>query len=418
MAKQNESINLIDIFQEFNEFKRIDKQTFINVLKDSFTSVITKMYGNAANYDVIVNPDKGDLEIYRNRLVMEDDDVANPDTQIALSDALKLDDEAEVGEEVTDKVEMQSFGRRMILNLRQTLASKILELQKESLYQKYRDMVGQIVTGELYQVWKREMLLLDEEGNELYLPKQNQIPTDYYRKGDMVRAVVVQVDNKNQNPKIILSRTAPLFLQRMFEQEVPEVKEGLIAIKNIARIPGERAKVAVETFDDRIDPVGACVGVKGARIHGIVRELRNENIDVINYTSNINLYIQRALAPAKISTMEIDEEAKTAKVYLQPEEVSLAIGKGGYNIKLACMLTGYQIDVYREINEQDLDDIYLDEFNDEIDQWVLDAFKAIGLDTAKDVLGTSKEELLKQTDLEEETIDEVLRILAAEFEND
>ena len=414
MATKNpESINLIDIFQEFNEFKRIDKQTFINVLKDSFTSVITKMYGTAANYDVIVNPDKGDLEIYRNRLVMEDDDVANPDTQIALSDALKLDDEAEVGEEVTDKVDMASFGRRMILNLRQTLASKILELQKESLYQKYKEMIGQIVSGELYQVWKKEMLLLDEEGNELYLPKQNQIPTDFYRKGEIVRAVVVQVDNKNQTPKIILSRTAPLFLQRMFEQEVPEVKEGLIAIKNIARIPGERAKVAVETFDERIDPVGACVGVKGARIHGIVRELRNENIDVINYTSNVKLYIQRALAPAKISSMEIDEEAKTAKVYLQPEEVSLAIGKGGYNIKLACMLTGYQIDVYREINEQDFDDIYLDEFNDEIDQWVLDAFKAIGLDTAK-----SKEELLKQTDLEEETIDDVLRILASEFEND
>jgi len=419
MATKNpESINLIDIFQEFNEFKRIDKQTFINVLKDSFTSVITKMYGTAANYDVIVNPDKGDLEIYRNRLVMEDDDVANPDTQIALSDALKLDDEAEVGEEVTDKVDMSSFGRRMILNLRQTLASKILELQKESLYQKYKEMIGQIVSGELYQVWKKEMLLLDEEGNELYLPKQNQIPTDFYRKGEIVRAVVVQVDNKNQTPKIILSRTAPLFLQRLFEQEVPEVKEGLISIKNIARIPGERAKVAVETFDERIDPVGACVGVKGARIHGIVRELRNENIDVINYTSNVKLYIQRALAPAKISSMEIDEEAKTAKVYLQPEEVSLAIGKGGYNIKLACMLTGYQIDVYREINEQDLDDIYLDEFNDEIDQWVLDAFKAIGLDTAKDVLGKSKEELLKQTDLEEETIDDVLRILASEFEND
>lgn len=417
-AKNQESINLIDIFQEFNEFKRIDKQTFINVLKDSFTSVITKMYGTAANYDVIVNPDKGDLEIYRNRLVMEDDDVANPDTQIALSDALKLDDEAEVGEEVTDKVDMASFGRRMILNLRQTLASKILELQKESLYQRYTEMVGQIVSGELYQVWKKEMLLLDEEGNELYLPKQNQIPTDFYRKGEIVRAVVVQVDNKNSNPKIVLSRTAPLFLQRLFEQEIPEVKEGLIAIKNIARIPGERAKVAVETFDDRVDPVGACVGVKGARIHGIVRELRNENIDVINYTSNINLYIQRALAPAKISSMEIDEEAKTAKVYLQPEEVSLAIGKGGYNIKLACMLTGYQIDVYREINEDDYDDIYLDEFNDEIDQWVIDALKAVGCDTAKDVLRADKAELLKQTDLEEETIDEVIRILEAEFAND
>jgi N utilization substance protein A len=417
-VKNQDAINLIDIFSEFKDFKRIDKQTLITVLEESFKSVIAKMYGPSADYTVIVNPDKGDLEIYRNRLIMEDGDVANPDTQIALSDALLLDDEAEIGEEVTDKVELASFGRRMILNLRQTLASKILELQKEVLYQKYKEMIGQIVTGELYQVWKKEMLLLDEEGNELYLPKQNQIPTDYYRKGEMVRAVVVQVDNKNQNPKIILSRTAPLFLQRMFEQEVPEVKEGLIAIKNIARIPGERAKVAVETFDDRIDPVGACVGVKGARIHGIVRELRNENIDVINYTSNVNLYIQRALAPAKINSMEIDEENKKAKVYLSPDEVSLAIGKGGYNVKLASMLTGYEIDVYRDLDEEDLDDIYLDEFNDEIDQWVIDAFKAIGLDTAKEVLGTSKEDLLRRTDLEEETIDEVLRILAAEFEND
>ena len=416
--KNQESINLIDIFSEFKDFKRIDKQTLITVLEESFKSVIAKMYGPTADYTVIVNPDKGDLEIYRNRLVMEDGDVANPDTQIALSDALLLDDEAEIGEEVTDKVELASFGRRMILNLRQTLASKILELQKEVLYQKYKEMIGQVVTGELYQVWKKEMLLLDEEGNELYLPKQNQIPTDFYRKGEMVRAVVVQVDNKNQNPKIILSRTAPLFLQRLFEQEVPEVKEGLIAIKNIARIPGERAKVAVETFDERIDPVGACVGVKGARIHGIVRELRNENIDVINYTPNINLYIQRALAPAKIRTMEIDEENKKANVYLLPDEVSLAIGKGGYNVKLASMLTGYEIDVYREIDEEDMDDIYLDEFNDEIDQWVIDAFKAIGLDTAKEVLGTSKEDLLRRTDLEEETIDEVLRILAAEFAND
>jgi len=416
-AKQ-ESVNLIDIFSEFKDFKRIDKQTLITVLEESFKSVILKMYGPAANYDVIVNPDKGDLEIYRNRLVMEDGDVANPDTQIALSDALLLDDEAEVGEEVTDRVEMASFGRRMILNLRQTLASKILELQKESLYQKYKEMVGHIVTGELYQVWKKEMLLLDEEGNELYLPKQNQIPTDFYRKGDIVRAVVIQVDNKNQNPKIVLSRTAPLFLQRLFEQEVPEVKEGLISIKNIARFPGERAKVAVETFDDRIDPVGACVGVKGARIHGIVRELRNESIDVINYTTNANLYIQRALAPAKISSMEIDEENKTAKVYLQPDEVSLAIGKGGYNIKLASMLTGYEIEVYREFAEEDMDDIYLDQFNDEIDQWVIDTFKSAGYDTAKEVLGADKADLLKRTDLEEETVDEVLRILAAEFEND
>ncbi|MBQ3673487.1 MAG: transcription termination/antitermination protein NusA [Paludibacteraceae bacterium] len=416
MAKKQESINLIDIFSEFKDFKKIDKQTLINVLEDSFRNVIAKMYGSDANYDVIINPDKGDLEIYRNRLVMEDDDVANPETQISLSDARALDDEAEVGEEITDKVDFSSFGRRMILNLRQTLASKILELQKENLYLKYSDMLGQVVTGELYQVWKKEMLLLDEEGNELYLPKQNQIPTDFYRKGEMVRAVVVQVDNKNQNPRIVLSRTSPLFLQRLFEQEVPEVKEGLIAIKNIARIPGERAKVAVETFDDRIDPVGACVGVKGARIHGIVRELRNENIDVINYSKNPNLFIQRALSPAKISSMELDEENKTARVYLKPDEVSLAIGKGGFNIKLASMLTGYQIDVYREMDDQDLDDIYLDEFNDEIDQWVLDALKAIGLDTAKDVLSKSKEELLKQTDLEEETIDDVLRILAAEFE--
>jgi N utilization substance protein A len=417
-AKKQETINLIDIFSEFKDFKRIDKQTFINVLEDSFRNVIAKMYGTDANYDVIINPDKGDLEIYRNRLVMEDDDVANPENQISLSEARQTDPEIEVGEDFTDKVEMQSFGRRMILNLRQTLASKILELQKENLYLKYADMIGQVVTGELYQVWKKEMLLLDEEGNELYLPKQNQIPTDYYRKGEMVRAVVVQVDNKNQNPKIILSRTSPLFLQRLFEQEVPEVKEGLIAIKKIARIPGERAKVAVETFDERIDPVGACVGVKGARIHGIVRELRNENIDVINYTSNINLYIQRALAPAKISSMEIDEEAKAAKVYLKPEEVSLAIGKGGFNIKLASMLTGYEIDVYREMDESEMDDIYLDEFNDEIDQWVIDALKEVGYDTAKDVLGASKEKLLEQTDLEEETIDDVRRILAAEFEND
>lgn len=418
MAKTQESINLIDIFSEFKELKNIDRQTFINVLEDSFRNVIAKMYGTDANYDVIINPDKGDLEIYRNRLVMEDDDVANPDTQIALSDALQIDDEAEVGEEVTDLVPFASFGRRMILNLRQTLASKILELQKENLYLKYSDMLGQVVSGELYQVWKKEMLLLDEDDNELYLPKQNQIPTDYYRKGDVVRAVVVQVENNNSNPKIILSRTSPLFLQRLFEQEVPEVHDGLIAIKKIARIPGERAKVAVESFDDRIDPVGACVGIKGARIHGIVRELRNENIDVINYTSNINLFIQRALAPAKISSMNIDEANKKAEVYLKPDEVSLAIGKGGYNIKLASMLTDYQIDVYREMDEEDVEDIYLDEFNDEIDQWVIDAIKAVGLDTAKSVLNLPKEELMKRTDLEEETVDDVYRILATEFEND
>ena len=417
MAKQPGTINLIDIFSEFKDLKNIDRQTFINVLEDSFRNVITKMYGSDANYDVIINPDKGDLEIYRNRLVMEDDDVLNPNTQIALSDALKIDDEAEIGEEVTDRVEFQSFGRRMILNLRQTLSSKILELQKENLYIRYSDLLGHIVSGELYQVWKKEMLLLDEDGNELYLPKQNQIPSDFYRKGDTVRAVVVQVDHKNQNPKIILSRTSPLFLQRLFEQEIPEVHDGLIAIKNMARIPGERAKVAVESFDDRIDPVGACVGIKGARIHGIVRELRNENIDIINYTSNINLYIQRALAPAKISSMNINEEEKKAEVYLQPDEVSLAIGKGGFNIKLASMLTGYQIDVYREMDGDDTD-IYLDEFNDEIDQWVLDALKGVGFDTAKAVLNTPKKELVDRTDLEEETIDHVLEVLNAEFEND
>ena len=417
MATKNQtSINLIDIFSEFKELKNIDRQTFINVLEDSFRTVISKMYGKDDYYDVIINPDKGDLEIYRNRLVMEDGDVANPDSQIELSEALKIDDEAQVGEEVTDKVDFSSFGRRMILNLRQTLASKILELQKENLYLKYSSMLGQVVSGELYQVWKKEMLLLDEDGNELYLPKANQIPSDFYRKGDAVRAVVVQVENKNSNPKIILSRTSPLFLQRLFEQEVPEVHDGLIAIKGIARIPGERAKVAVESFDERIDPVGACVGVKGARIHGIVRELRNENIDVINYTSNVNLYIQRALAPAKISSMNLDEENKHADVYIKPEEVSLAIGRSGYNLKLAEMLTGYKIEVFRDIDVEEEDDIYLDEFNDEIDQWVLDAFKAIGLDTAKAVMNTPKEDLIKGTDLEEETVDHVLEVLRAEFE--
>ena len=412
-----EPINLIDYFSEFKEMKGIDRQTLISVLEESFRNVLAKMYGSDSNYDVIINPDKGDHEIYRNRTVVADDDIYDTNTEIEFSDARKIDEECEIGEEVTDKVEFASFGRRMILNLRQTLASKILELQKENLYLRYSDMLGHVVSGELYQVWKREMLLLDEDGNELYLPKQNQIPSDYYRKGDTVRGVVVQVDNKNQNPKIILSRTSPLFLQRLFEQEIPEVHEGVIVIKNIARIPGERAKVAVQSFDEHIDPVGACVGVKGARIHGIVRELRNENIDVINYTSNINLYIQRALAPAKISSMEINEEAHQANVYLKPDEVSLAIGKGGYNIKLACMLTGYQIDVFREMNNEDVDDIYLDEFNDEIDQWVIDALKAIGLDTARAVLALSPEELAARTDLEEETIEHVLQVLSAEFED-
>ncbi len=416
MAKKQDSINLIDIFSEFKTLNKIDRKTFINVLEDSFRSVIAKVYGSDAHYDVIINPDKGDLEIYHNRLIMEDDDVANEQTQISLSDARKLDDEAEVGEEITEKVDFSSFGRRMILNLRQTLASKILELKKENVYIRYSGMLGQIVTGELEQVWKKEMTIKDEEGVDLYLPKQNQIPTDYYRKGDVVKAIVAQVDNKNQNPKVILSRTSPLFLQRLFEQEVPEVHDGLIAIKNIARIPGERAKVAVESFNDRIDPVGACVGIKGARIHGIVRELRNENIDVINYTSNTQLYIQRALAPAKISSMTINEEEKKADIYLKPDEVSLAIGKGGFNIKLASMLTGYQIDVYREMDDADAEDIYLDEFNDEIDQWVIDQLKNIGLDTAKAVLALPKEELKQRVDLEDETIDELYRVLAEEFE--
>ncbi|MBQ9339727.1 MAG: transcription termination/antitermination protein NusA [Paludibacteraceae bacterium] len=417
-TKKPQSVNLIEIFSEFKELKGIDRQTFINVLEESFRNVIAKMYGSDANYDVIINPDKGDLEIYRNREVVEDGAVTDPNAQISFTEARQIDDECEVGEDITDKVDFMSFGRRMILNLRQTLASKILELQKENLYLRYSEMLGHVVSGEMYQVWKKEMLLLDEDGNELYLPKANQIPTDFYRKGDTVKGVVVQVDNKNQNPKIILSRTSPLFLQRLFEQEIPEVHDGIIAIKNIARIPGERAKVAVQSFDDHIDPVGACVGVKGARIHGIVRELRNENIDVINYTANINLYIQRALAPAKISSMEIFEEEKKANVYLKPDEVSLAIGKGGFNIKLACMLTGYQIDVFREMDNEDVDDIYLDEFNDEIDQWVIDALKAIGLDTARAVLALSPEELAQRTDLEDETIEEVLRVLKAEFEEE
>ena len=416
MAKKQESINLIDIFSEFKTLNKIDRKTFINVLEDSFRSVIAKVYGSDAHYDVIINPDKGDLEIYHNRLIMEDDDVANEQTQISLTDARKLDEEAEVGEEITEKVDFSSFGRRMILNLRQTLSSKILELKKENVYLRYSGMLGQIVTGELEQVWKKEMTIKDEEGVDLYLPKQNQIPTDYYRKGDVVKAIVAQVENKNQNPKVILSRTSPLFLQRLFEQEVPEVHDGLIAIKNIARIPGERAKVAVESFNDRIDPVGACVGIKGARIHGIVRELRNENIDVINYTSNTQLYIQRALAPAKISSMTINEEEKKADIYLKPDEVSLAIGKGGFNIKLASMLTGYQIDVYREMDDSDAEDIYLDEFNDEIDQWVIDSLKGIGLDTAKAVLALPKEELKQRVDLEDETVDELYRVLAEEFE--
>jgi N utilization substance protein A len=417
MSKK-ESINLIDTFSEFKELKSIDRSTLISVMEESFRNVISKMFGSDDNYDVIINPDKGDFEIYRNRTVVEDDELEDDNLEISLTAAKKIDEDYEVGEEVTDQVDFMSFGRRAILNLRQTLASKILELQKENVFSKYSEKVGQIVSAELYQIWKKEMLLIDDEGNELYLPKSEQIPSDFYRKGDTVRAVVAMVDNKNNNPKIILSRISPVFLERLFELEVPEIHEGLITIKKIARMPGERAKVAVESYDDRIDPVGACVGVKGSRIHGIVRELRNENIDVINFTNNTSLFIQRALSPAKISSIRINETDKKAEIYMKPEEVSQAIGKGGLNIKLAGMLTGYQLDVYRELEDEETEDIYLDEFNDEIEQWVIDSFKAIGYDTAKSVLAVPRQDLIKRTDLEEETIDEVLRILSAEFEEE
>ena len=416
---KKETISLIDTFSEFKELKNIDRSTLISVMEESFRNVLAKMFGTDENFDVIINPDKGDFEIYRNRKVVEDGQVRDENLEIALSEARKIDEDYEVGEEVTDTVNFIDFGRRAILTLRQTLASKILDLQKEGLYTRYSEMVGQIVSAELYQIWKREMLLLDEDGNELYLPKSEQIPTDFYRKGDTVRAVVAMVDNQNNNPKIILSRTSPLFLQRLFELEVPEIQDGLITIKKIARIPGERAKIAVESYDDRVDPVGACVGVKGARIHGIVRELRNENIDVINYTSNVNLFISRALSPAKVSSIRVIEEEKRAEVYLRPEEVSLAIGKGGLNIKLAGMLTGYTLDVFRELDEaEETEDIYLDEFTDEIDEWIIETLKSIGCDTAKSVLAIPRDELVHRSDLEEETVDEVLRILAAEFEDE
>ena len=419
MAKKEETISLIDTFSEFKETKNIDRTTMVSVLEESFRSVIAKMFGTDENYDVIVNPDKGDFEIYRNRVVVEDDELENDNREISLTEARKIDASYEVGEEVTDEVIFAKFGRRAILNLRQTLASKILELEKDSLYNKYIDKVGTIIAAEVYQIWKKEILLLDDEGNELLLPKTEQIPSDFYRKGETVRAVVAHVDNRNNNPKIILSRTSPMFLERLLEQEVPEINDGLITIKKIARIPGERAKIAVESYDDRIDPVGACVGVKGSRIHGIVRELRNENIDVINYTSNIQLFIQRALSPAKVSSIVMHEEDKKAEVYLKPEEVSLAIGKGGMNIKLASMLTEYTIDVYRELDENvDDEDIYLDEFKDEIDEWVINAIKSIGLDTAKAVLNAPREMLIEKADLEEDTVDEVLDILSAEFEEE
>lgn len=418
MSKK-ETINLIDTFSEFKELKSIDRTTLISVMEESFRSVIAKMFGSDDNYDVIINPDKGDFEIYRNRTVVEDAELEDDNLEIKLSEAKKIDEDYELGEEVTDTVDFMSFGRRAILNLRQTLSSKILELQKENVFAKYSEKVGQIVSAELYQIWKKEMLLIDDEGNELYLPKTEQIPSDFYRKGDTVRAVVAMVDNKNNNPKIILSRVSPVFLERLFELEVPEINEGLITIKKIARMPGERAKVAVESYDDRIDPVGACVGVKGSRIHGIVRELRNENIDVINFTNNISLFIQRSLSPAKISSIRLNEVDKKAEIYMKPEEVSQAIGKGGLNIKLASMLTGYTLDVYRELDdEEETEDIYLDEFNDEIEQWVIDAFKNIGYDTAKSVLAVPRQDLIRRTDLEEETIDEVLAILRAEFEEE
>ncbi|MEI6554511.1 MAG: transcription termination factor NusA [Paludibacter sp.] len=418
MSKK-ETVSLIDTFSEFKELKSIDRSTLISVMEESFRNVISKLFGTDENYDVIINPDKGDFEIYRNRTIVADEDLQDPNTEITLTEAHKIEEDFEIGEDVTETVDFMSFGRRAILTLRQTLSSKILELQKDNVFAKYSDMVGQIVSAELYQIWKKEMLLIDDEGNELYLPKTEQIPTDFYRKGDTVRAVVAVVENKNNNPKIILSRISPVFLERLFELEVPEIHEGLITIKKIARIPGERAKVAVESYDDRIDPVGACVGVKGSRIHGIVRELRNENIDVINYTNNLSLFISRSLSPAKISSIRLNEVEKKAEIYLKPEEVSQAIGKGGLNIKLAGMLTGYTLDVFREMDEnEDTEDIYLDEFSDEIDQWVIDALKAIGCDTAKSVLAISRQDLITRTDLEEETIDEVLAILASEFEEE
>jgi len=406
---------MIDTFSEFKELKGIDRSTLMSVMEESFRNVLAKMFGTDDNFDVIVNPDKGDFEIYRNRKVVEDGKVKNENLQISLSEAQKIDEDYELDEEVTDTVNFIDFGRRAILTLRQTLASKILDLQKETVYARYSERIGEIVSAELYQVWKKEMLLLDEDGTELFLPTTEQIPTDFYRKGDNVRAVVAMVDNKNSNPKIILSRTSTLFLERLFELEVPEIQDGLIVIKQIARIPGERAKVAVESYDERIDPVGACVGVKGARIHGIVRELRNENIDVVNYTTNTSLFISRALNPAKISSIRIIEEEKRAEVYLKPEEVSQAIGKGGLNIKLAGMLTGYTLDVFRDLEEDETEDIYLDEFTDEIDEWIIETLKSIGCDTAKSVLAIPREELISRSDLEEETVDEVLKVLASEF---
>ena len=413
-------VSLKDTFKDFKDTKNIDRTTLISVIEDSFHSVLQKQYGSDENFDVIVNPENGDFEIYRNREVVPDDEVENENTQISLSEAQKIDEDYEVGEDVSEKINFSDFGRRAILNLRQTMASKILELEHDNLYHKYKDKVGQIVSGEVYQVWKRETLILDDEGNEMLLPKTEQIPSDFFRKGEPARAVVLRVDNQTGNPKIILSRIAPEFLLRLLEQEVPEISDGLITIHQIARIPGERAKVAVESYNDRIDPVGACVGVKGSRIHGIVRELHNESIDVINYTANSKLLIQRALAPAHVNSITLHEEERKAEVYLNPDQVSLAIGKNGMNIKLASMLTNYTIDVFRELddNEKNLDDIYLDEFKDEIEGWIIDAIKKIGLDTARAVLEAPREMLIEKADLEEDTVDEVLRILKSEFEDE
>lgn len=415
--KKEPVVSMFDSFKEFKETKNIDRTTLMSVLEESFRNVLAKIFGSDENFDVIVNPDKGDFEIYRNRVVVADGEVEDDNKQISLTEARKIEPDYEVGEDVSERVDFTKFGRRAILNLRQTLASKILELEHDSLYNKYKDRVGQIIAGEVYQVWKREVLVVDDENNELILPKMEQIPSDVYHKGETIRAVIHRVDNENNNPKIILSRTSPVFLQRLLEAEVPEIADGLISIKKIARMPGERAKIAVESYDERIDPVGACVGVKGSRVHGIVRELCNENIDVINYTANTKLFIQRALSPAKVSSINIDEENHKAEVFLKPEEVSLAIGRGGLNIKLASMLTEYTIDVFREIDDNEADeDIYLDEFGDEIDQWVIDAIKGIGLDTAKAVLNAPREMLVEKADLEEETVDNVLKVLRAEFE--
>jgi len=421
MAKKtiDQQPSMIDTFREFKETKNIDRATLVSVLEESFRNVIAKIFGSDSNFNVIVNPDKGDFEIYRNRVVVPDGEVSDSNKEIALSEAQKIESDYEVGEDVSERVDFTKFGRRAILNLRQTLASKILELEHDSLYNKYKDLVGEVVSGEVYQIWKREVLVIDDEGNEMLLPKSEQIPSDNYRKNETIRALVLRVTNENNNPKIILSRTSPLFLQRLMEAEVPEIADGLVTVRKVVRLPGERAKIAVESFDDRIDPVGACVGVKGSRVHGIVRELCNENLDVINYTTNTKLFIQRALAPAQINSIEIDEENRKAEVYLRPEEVSLAIGRNGQNIKLASMITEYTIDAFRETDTQgtDEEDIYLDEFNDEIDQWVIDAVKAIGLETAKQVLNAPREMLITRADLEEETVDHMLEVLASEFEN-